>query len=341
MHFLHARRRVRRHVDVNVRGPARPRRRRGRSARSSAVRSAPRQLRAPPATFGDRPLVLMPSATSPRAAERFDLPREHALERVVVRDARQHARVGRQRDRRQRRAARAGTARPAPPPRAARRRRCRRCRTASSLPPPRSAATIAAAASTTGCGSAVSDALVQRDRRRRASSASALSFRARRSFIDVRAELLLGHLHRLGDLRLHLNLHRVVLAQRKALPVLRHQQPPRIGMTVEHDAEQIPDFALEPVRRRPDAADGRHVRRRRRAAATFRRRRGGGARSRPACRPARSAARAARSRPPSARRATAKRSSGRSRSVAQRRRHIVARDVDRRLQIDARRRSRR
>ena len=56
------------------------------------------------------------------------------------------------------------------------------------------------------------------------------------------------------------DLHRIVLAQRIAFPVLRHQQPPQIGMAVEHDAEQVPDFALEPVGRRPDAADRRDVR---------------------------------------------------------------------------------
>ena len=102
--------------------------------------------------------------------------------------------------------------------------------------------------------------------------------------------------------RRHLDLHRIVLAQRIAFPVLRHQQPPRIGMAVEHDAEQIPDFALEPVGRRPDAAHRRHVRvvavqphLQPQARRDVRSRRGG--------RRARSAARAARNRRRSARRA--------------------------------------
>ena len=53
-------------------------------------------------TFGDFPLVLMPIATSPGLAERLDLPREHAIEPVVVADRRQRARVRRQRERRPR-----------------------------------------------------------------------------------------------------------------------------------------------------------------------------------------------------------------------------------------------
>ena len=129
--------RLGRHVDVNRRRPrptappSRPVSAIVRSAAPRAASSAASDVR-PIA-----PLVLMPSATSPAPAERLDLPREHPVEPVVVGDARQHARVGRQRDRRQRRAARAGTGRRARPRRAARRRRCRRCRTRSSLPPPR------------------------------------------------------------------------------------------------------------------------------------------------------------------------------------------------------------
>ena len=81
-----------------------------------------------------------------------------------------------------------------------------------------------------------------------------------RSRRDVRLELLLGHLQRRVDLRRHLDLHRVVLAQRMAFPVLGHQQPPQVAVPVEDDAEQVPHLALEPVGGRPDAASRRHVR---------------------------------------------------------------------------------
>src|SRR6266849_5760305 len=71
---------------------------------------------------------------------------------------------------------------------------------------------------------------------------------------DVLPEFLIGDLQRLARARFHVDLHRVVFAERKALPVLRHQKPARIGMTVEDNSEQIPDFALQPVGRRPDVA---------------------------------------------------------------------------------------
>ena len=76
------------HVDVDLRQPRRSSRRRARSARSSSAR-APGGLAAPRSTFGDSPLVVMPSATSPGRPERLDLPREHAVEPVVVGDRRQ------------------------------------------------------------------------------------------------------------------------------------------------------------------------------------------------------------------------------------------------------------
>src|SRR5215813_7338570 len=75
--------------------------------------------------------------------------------------------------------------------------------------------------------------------------------------LEVRAELFGRYLHRLGYFRLHANLHRVVLAQRKAFPVFGHQQTTEIGMAVEDDTEEIPDFAFEPVGRRPDVGHGR------------------------------------------------------------------------------------
>ena len=98
--------------------------------------------------------------------ERFDLPREHLLERVVVRDARQHAGVGRQRDRRPAPGVPAETGRPAPPPGAARRRRCRRCRTPAASVRACSASSIACAATSAG-PRLPRMPLVQRDGRRR------------------------------------------------------------------------------------------------------------------------------------------------------------------------------
>src|SRR6266567_6068116 len=73
-------------------------------------------------------------------------------------------------------------------------------------------------------------------------------------------ELRLGHLQRLSISGRLVNLHRVVFAQRIPFPVHRHEQPPWIGMIEEHDPEQVPDLAFEPVRRRPDGADRWDVR---------------------------------------------------------------------------------
>src|ERR1041385_1641357 len=50
---------------------------------------------------------------------------------------------------------------------------------------------------------------------------------------------------------------RIILALRKSLPVLRHQNPPAIRMSGEIDAEHVEDLALEPVRRGPHAGHRR------------------------------------------------------------------------------------
>src|SRR5215212_6132767 len=63
---------------------------------------------------------------------------------------------------------------------------------------------------------------------------------------DVGAELFFGHLEGLVGLRRLLDLYRIVLAPRVPLPVLRHQQPPQVGVTGEDDPEHVPDFALGP-----------------------------------------------------------------------------------------------
>src|SRR4029077_4490615 len=91
--------------------------------------------------------------------ERLDLAREHALERVVVADARQHAGVGGQRDRGHRRALalepaaapRRGTGPRTPPPPCAPPDALPPLPNSSSLPPARIDAVTAAAASSTGC----------------------------------------------------------------------------------------------------------------------------------------------------------------------------------------------
>src|SRR5262245_1050282 len=64
--------------------------------------------------------------------------------------------------------------------------------------------------------------------------------------LEVRAEFLFTRLKRLGGSNRHLDLDGVVLAQRKTLPVLGHQQPPRIRMAVERDAEHVHHLALQP-----------------------------------------------------------------------------------------------
>src|ERR1051325_2613188 len=51
---------------------------------------------------------------------------------------------------------------------------------------------------------------------------------------------------------------RIVLALRESLPVLRHQNAAAVGMAREIDAEHVPDFALEPVRRRPQSGHRRY-----------------------------------------------------------------------------------
>ena len=66
------------------------------------VRPAARAASRPASTFAERPLVEMPSATSPAPPERLDLPGEDALEAVVVGDRRDRRGVVGQRDRRQR-----------------------------------------------------------------------------------------------------------------------------------------------------------------------------------------------------------------------------------------------
>src|SRR3954468_18300701 len=73
--------------------------------------------------------------------------------------------------------------------------------------------------------------------------------------LHVRPELFLGHFQRLVGLRRLLDLHRVVLAPWMPFPVVGHQQAAQIGVTVEHDPEHVPHFALGPAGSRPDRLD--------------------------------------------------------------------------------------
>src|SRR5713226_6094116 len=52
--------------------------------------------------------------------------------------------------------------------------------------------------------------------------------------------------------------HGIILAQRMAFPVLRHEDAPQVGVAFEPHAEQVKDFALVPVGSRPDRGDGFH-----------------------------------------------------------------------------------
>ena len=187
------------------------------------------------ARSANAPLVVMPSATSP--AGRAPRPgartpgrtrsRCRSLVRTLVSVVSAMAA--------QRRGARARNRPTSSRPRAARRRRCRRCRTAAASRRCRSDATIAAAAATTGCGSGA--------RRARAARSSRLSVaRERRArhhprvkpiLLQVRAELLFGHLHRLGRSGFIVDLHRVVLAQRIALP-----SPPASAAAADRDGRR-------------------------------------------------------------------------------------------------------
>src|SRR5436190_4057146 len=77
---------------------------------------------------------------------------------------------------------------------------------------------------------------------------------------QVRAELILGDLQRLGRASLQSDLHRKILAQRMTFPVFGHQQPSKIAVAVEFDAEHVPDFALEPAGAGPHGLHRRHMR---------------------------------------------------------------------------------
>jgi hypothetical protein len=53
-------------------------------------------------------------------------------------------------------------------------------------------------------------------------------------------------------------LERIVFAERVGGEFLGHHEAAEVGMALEADAEQIPDFALEPVRALPERHDARH-----------------------------------------------------------------------------------
>src|SRR5919197_1286830 len=51
---------------------------------------------------------------------------------------------------------------------------------------------------------------------------------------------------------------RIVLPQRVPLPVVVHDDPAQVRVTLERDSHQVERFALVPVGGRPDRNDGRH-----------------------------------------------------------------------------------
>src|SRR5690606_25963485 len=53
---------------------------------------------------------------------------------------------------------------------------------------------------------------------------------------------------------------RMLLAERMTFPRRRHQEPPQALMTLERDAEHVPDFSLVPARGRPEPRYARHRR---------------------------------------------------------------------------------
>src|SRR5262245_36235090 len=77
---------------------------------------------------------------------------------------------------------------------------------------------------------------------------------------EICPEFLFADLERLVGLRSLADLYGIVLALRMSFPIVRHEQAPKIRMTVEHNAEHVPDFAFEPASRRPDTLDSRYRR---------------------------------------------------------------------------------
>ncbi len=122
-----------RHIDMHIC------RRTDRTAASPGKRHCLQPARfcncKPASTFADEPLVEMPTATSPGRPKRFDLPRKHSVESVIVGNRGDDAACRSSAQSPAARAVRAGTGRPARTRSAARLRRCRRCR--RSAPSPR------------------------------------------------------------------------------------------------------------------------------------------------------------------------------------------------------------
>src|SRR5919109_2401953 len=67
----------------------------------------------------------------------------------------------------------------------------------------------------------------------------------------TRPSLLAGEAHRLAA-------EGIVLAQRVALPVVLHEDAPKVGVALDVDAHEVPDLAFMPVGGRPDRDHRRH-----------------------------------------------------------------------------------
>src|SRR5204863_5602907 len=96
----------------------------------------------------------------------------------------------------------------------------------SSFPPASSAVRTATAASITGRGSAFLTRSWSAIASANAAVSTSLSSKA--ILLDVRPELLCRDLQRHGGRRVLVDLDRIILSEGIALPVLGHQQPPRI-----------------------------------------------------------------------------------------------------------------
>ena len=269
VHFLHPRRDVRRHVDVNRR-PARPTAPPSRPV-SAMVFSRERARR-----LQRRDHVRRGAAGADaerdvaRPAQRLDLAREHALERVVVR----------------RRSSARSCRSSAPPPPAPTRSRSKRptssaatCCASAALPPlPNTSSLPPPPQRVDDCRRRVEHRLrIRRPSRARAARWSRrTSIGAARRSCHPRVSRSFSTLARNSSSvtcsgsrgpRRHPDLHRIVLAQRIAFPVLGHQQPPRIGMAVERRCRTDPRprarASWPPARRR---SPSRRAHRRRAAA---------------------------------------------------------------------------
>src|SRR5262245_53856206 len=76
----------------------------------------------------------------------------------------------------------------------------------------------------------------------------------------VPRELFRCHLQRRPGRGVLANLYRVILSEWMALPVVRHEDPTQIRMTIERDPEQVKHLTFGPAGGRIYAGHARHTR---------------------------------------------------------------------------------